>query len=156
VNESTFPIAEKFLLSAFSCPSLFQSSQLSSTGLPTWLYRYVADWENIRLYDGSGAFHTSELYMVFGTSEDVTGDPATEAEKEMSAIFQKAWAAFADDPVEGLEKVMGWPVFSPDDETLIRLGNENQAMAEFVSPSLYGSPCSTIVLGSLATPHSSP
>ena len=111
----------------------------------------MADWESTRLYQGSGAYHTAELYMVFGTSEDVTGVAPSEDQKTMSQLFQKAWAAFANDPQKGLSDVMGWPEFNKDEDTLIRLGFENQPIADFVSDDLYAAPCSTVELAAIAT-----
>ena len=89
--------------------------------------------------------------MIFGTSEDVTRIPPSEDQKKMSRLFQKAWATFAGDPVDGLSTMMGWPEFNLGTETLIRLGYENQPVAEFVNPSLYDAPCSTVELAAIAT-----
>jgi cholinesterase len=151
LNASTYKIGQNFELASFACPTLFEATALAEHKVPNWMYRYMADWENLRLYDGSGAYHTAELYMVFGTSEDVSGIPPSEDEKVMSRLFQRVWVAFADDPVDGLTKVLGWPTFAAGGETLIRLGFENKPVAEFVSPSLYDAPCSTVRLGALVT-----
>ena len=125
--------------------------KLTEFGVPAWVYRYMADWDNIRLYNGSGAWHTSELYMVFGTSEDATGIPPTEDEKTISRLFQKAWVAFANYPEQGLTNQLGWPKFDVEEDTLIRIASDNEPKVDFVNPSIYGAPCSTVTLGSLAT-----
>ena len=151
LNASTYQLGQDFELGSFACPSLFEATKLSQSSLPTWLYRYMADWENTRLYKGSGAWHTTELYMIFGTSEDVTGVAPSEDQKTMSRLFQRAWAVFADDPVAGLSKVLGWPDFSPGTDSLIRLGYENKPIAEFVEENLYDAPCSTVELSAIAT-----
>ena len=49
--------------------------------------------------------------MIFGASEDVSGLLESAPEMEMQALMHRAWAVFADDPVQGLEKQMGWPVY---------------------------------------------
>jgi hypothetical protein len=49
--------------------------------------------------------------MIFGASEDVSGLPESALEVDMQALMQRAWAVFADDPVKGLEREMGWPVY---------------------------------------------
>lgn len=63
--------------------------------------------------------------MVFGTS-DLRG-PDTSAEAATSAYMQSAWAAFARDPEHGL----AWPEYSPDEDTLVKLGFENNTKAVF-------------------------
>lgn len=77
-----------------------------------WRYLYFGDWPNLRLYPGSGAYHGSELEMVFGTAQDVSGTPNTPAEDATSMYMMKAWVAFARDPENGLEQ-LGWPVYNP-------------------------------------------
>jgi cholinesterase len=49
--------------------------------------------------------------MISGASEDVSGLPESPLEMEMQALMQRAWAVFADNPVNGLKKEMGWPVY---------------------------------------------
>lgn len=151
LNASTHQLGQDFVLGSFACPALFEATKLAQFEQPVWLYRYMADWGNTRLYDGSGAWHTLELYSIFGTSEDVTGIAPSDDEKTMSRLFQRAWAAFAEDPVSGLSKVLSWPEFDPATNSLIRLGYQNQPVAEFVSPSLYDAPCSTVQLAAIAT-----
>jgi len=61
--------------------------------------------------------------MVFGTSDLLGPDTSTEA--ETSRYMQGAWAAFARDPVDGLD----WPTYDPDAETLVKLGLGNNTQA---------------------------
>ncbi|KAF7336132.1 Glycoside hydrolase, superfamily [Mycena venus] len=72
-----------FNAEAFTCATSQTASFRAKAGVPTWRYRYFGDWNNLRLYDccpGSGAYHTSDLEMVFGTAEDIiiliTVDPS--------------------------------------------------------------------------------
>ena len=51
--------------------------------------------------------------MLFGASEDITGLPESREETRTKAIMQKAWAAFAKDPVHGLTRAVGWPSYNP-------------------------------------------
>jgi len=83
----------------------------AKAGVPIWRFRYFGDWDNLRLYPTSGAYHGSDLEMIFGASEDVSGLPESAPEMEMQALMQRTWAVFADDPVKGLEREMGWPVY---------------------------------------------
>lgn len=61
--------------------------------------------------------------MIFGTSDLL--EPDTTLETETSKYIQGAWAAFARDPLSGLE----WPVYEPEQETLVKLGFKNNTDA---------------------------
>lgn len=56
-----------------------------------------------------GAYHSSELPMLFGTHPNYRG-PSTPLEYATSHAMQDAWVAFASDPVTGL-KSQDWPVY---------------------------------------------
>jgi hypothetical protein len=107
-----------FTQRAFTCPAAQTARDRRMYGVPTWRYRYGGDWENLRLYNGSaglggrgsGAYHGSDLSLVFGTAEDVSGLPNTRAEDKVSGYMMGAWAAFARDSRKGLEG-FGWPVY---------------------------------------------
>lgn len=141
---------DDFLLSSFTCPNLFEAEWRRHYDVPVWQYRYFGHWDNLRLYNGSGAYHGTDLEMVFGNDDVVSGIPSSEAEDEMTRLMQHAWAMFADDPAEGLHR-LGWPEYDPAEKSLIRLAYNNQPGADFVSPSEYDAPCSTVELGAYAT-----
>jgi carboxylesterase type B len=104
---------------AFTCPSGYSSKYRVQYSVPTWRYRYHGDWDNLRLYNGtaglgprgSGAYHGSDMEMIFGTAEDVSGLKNTPAEDATSKYMMGAWAAFARDPKKGLINY-GWPAYS--------------------------------------------
>ncbi|PYI01229.1 carboxylesterase [Aspergillus sclerotiicarbonarius CBS 121057] len=126
----------------FTCPTDYQTAQRVRFGVPAWRFRYFADWNNTRLYPTSGAYHGVDLNMIYGNSELFTDVPASAGQVELTSRMQAAWAAFVIDPTAGLSKV-GWPVFDLNNNTLIRLGYENQPDVEFVSPSLYNQACTS-------------
>jgi len=64
----------------------------------------------LELFPGSGTYHGTELDMVFGTAQDVSGLPNTAVENATSVYFMKAWAAFARNPTSGLS-ALGWPTY---------------------------------------------
>jgi carboxylesterase type B len=101
----------EFNRACFTCANFLEAKN-------TFLFRYFGDWDNLRLYPTSGAYHSSDLKMVFGASVYVSGIPDSAAETKMVAPMQKAWATFAQDPHEGLTKVMGWPRYMPDGDCL--------------------------------------
>ena len=94
--------------------------------MPIWRTRYFGTFPNLNPLPWLGAFHSSDIPMIFGTS-DLRG-PDTEAEAETSKYYQNAWAAFARDPEHGLD-AFGWPQYDPDSESLIKLGFEGHTEA---------------------------
>ncbi|KAJ0311081.1 hypothetical protein COL516b_001784 [Colletotrichum fioriniae] len=138
--------------------SLMQSGRFAKLGqarldnnVPAWVYRYFGDWDNTRLFPTSGAYHGVDLHMIFGASGDVSGIPPSGPQKETTALMQSAWAAFAKDPADGLSSVLGWPRYDPEEESLVLLAVDNNPEPQFVKPSTFDAPCSTITLGSLGT-----
>lgn len=111
---------------------------------------YFGDWENTRLYPTSGAYHGTEMHMILGGSEDASGLPASEAQKQTFRLFQRAVAAFADNPRSGLVK-LGWPQFNPNTKSWIEIAIGNNPRATFAQPEKYDKPCSTIIMGALPT-----
>jgi carboxylesterase type B len=142
--------AAQFLLESFTCPHSYEARQRFVAHVPTWVYRYFGDWENTRLYPTSGAYHGTELHMILGGSGDASGLPATLAQKETSRLFQRAVAAFAEDPKLGLTR-FGWPEFNPNTESWIEIAVGNKPKVSFAKPQKYDKPCSTVVMGALPT-----
>ncbi|PTB48814.1 hypothetical protein M431DRAFT_10506 [Trichoderma harzianum CBS 226.95] len=149
----------QFLLESFTCPVTFQAAARRNHGVPAWTFRYMADWDNTRLYSTndstSGAYHMVDLHMIFGASEDVTGPPTTTDQRNLTYIMQKAWASFANDPVDGLAR-LGWPQFDQNENSYFLLGKNNIPSAEFVAPSEWNSPCSTVTFGLFGTSAPTP
>ncbi|KAF4921581.1 Para-nitrobenzyl esterase [Colletotrichum viniferum] len=144
-----------FLLESFTCPNLYQANARLAQGVPAWIYRYFGDWDNTRLFPTSGAYHGVDLHMIFGASGDVSGIPPSDAQRETTKVMQRAWAAFANNPQNGLSEVIGWPKFNPETDSLVLLALDNDPQPSFVKPDVYGAPCSTVTMGALATPTSS-
>jgi cholinesterase len=136
---------DQFLLESFTCPNDFKARMGRANDVPTWVYRYFGDWANTRLYPSSGAYHGTELQMLFGNSEDVSGISPSDSQVQLTKVMQNAWLAFANDPVNGLSE-FGWPQFEPEKETLVRLGFENSPEPDFVRPEVYSGKCSDVVL----------
>ena len=154
-------------LSTFSCPAADASLARSALGIPTWRYRYFADFPNLRLTlnPSSGAWHGAEMYAVWRTAADASGGDADTAQEESIARYLSgAWAAFAKDPVTGLSSPpFSWPRYHPLGDTLIRLAYNNETRASFVFPVTYDLACPVVeaVLagipgGFLGLPYASP
>lgn len=139
---------DQFLLESFVCPHSYEARQRVKANVPTWVYRYFGDWENTRLYPTSGAYHGTELHMILGGSQDASGLPATEAQVKTSRLFQRAVAAFADNPRTGLTG-LGWPQFNPETNSWIEIAVGNQPNVTFAKPDMYDKSCGAIVMGAL-------
>ncbi|CAP92638.1 Pc13g15690 [Penicillium rubens Wisconsin 54-1255] len=79
--------------------------------VPTWRYVYHGNFTNLSPIPWLGAYHGSEIPMVFGTY-NISAIPSSAREVEVSQYMQGAWVAFAKDP-RGLSEY-GWPEFSFD------------------------------------------
>ncbi|KAF7865532.1 uncharacterized protein EAF02_009955 [Botrytis sinoallii] len=113
--------------STFACPTAARANVSTAAGAKTWRYRYFGDFPNLQILKGvdAGAFHITDVYSVFGTWP--TGPGITGAGKEqvlLGRYMRGAWAAFAKDSEQGLSDY-GWPVYKPEEETVVRLGWKN-------------------------------
>lgn len=132
----------------FTCPSAFSAAYRAQHDVPTWRYRYHGDWDNLRLYNGSAglgprgsaAYHGSDLGLVFGTAQDISGLPNSATENKYTKYVQGAWAAFARDPQSGLTEY-GWPQYMSGNATLVELAYDNDVKPKFVDPSIYDASC---------------
>lgn len=131
---------------AFTCPAKYSTDFRAEHGVPTWRYRYMGDWDNLRLYpayDGypdSGSYHGSDLDMIFGTAYDVTGQANTIPEELTSRYMMGAYAAFARDPKRGLD-LYGWPEARRNTASLMRFGYDNSPGPHLAHPSIYDRVC---------------
>jgi hypothetical protein len=98
---------------AFSCLAAKQAKFRRQHNIPTWRYRYFGDFPNMRLFPGSGAYHASEVPIVWGTSADVSGDVDTPEEAAISSYMRKIWTSFAKDPRNGLQ-ALGLKQYDPN------------------------------------------
>ncbi|RXG41620.1 hypothetical protein VDGE_02233 [Verticillium dahliae] len=142
-----------FLLESFTCPVSHQAAARAARAIPAWAYRYLADWDNTRLYPTSGAYHGVDLHMIFGASADTSGLATTPDQEALTRVMQSGWFAFADDPWRGLTR-LGWPTFDRQTKSLLLLGENNSPVPRLVKPSEFDAPCSTVTLGALGTPSS--
>jgi cholinesterase len=78
-------------------------------GVNAWRYVYAGEWPNMDT-GIPGAWHGSEIGLVFGSTEFSSHRPDIPAEVEMSKKIRTIWTTFAKDPVHGLHK-MGYPLY---------------------------------------------
>ncbi|KAJ3549846.1 hypothetical protein NM208_g297 [Fusarium decemcellulare] len=80
------------------CPAKFTTEEFDDVGIKTWRFIYNASFENTEIFEGSGAYHSSELYTIFGTYPE---KGSTKFQKDLSREMQNAWARFVKDPSGG-------------------------------------------------------
>lgn len=69
----------------------------------------------------------------------------TAQEQAVMNYTRGAWAAFAKDPVNGLNSYQGgWPAYSPTMSTLVRLAFDDATGTNLALPEMYDAPCGTI------------
>lgn len=111
----------------FGCPAAYRAAESVRQGNPTWRYRYFGEFSNMELstHPPSGAYHESEVRQLFNTVDQSEMYSTTE-ERILAKYMRGAWATFAKDPKKGLLTYEdGWPMYKPNEHTLIRLGLNN-------------------------------
>jgi cholinesterase len=99
-----------------TCGSRDAARARTTAGVKAWRYRYYGEWPNQAISPTAGAYHGSEVPIVFGTAEYLTGTKNTPDEVAVMKTIGHAWAEFAKDPVNGLQK-LNWPVFDESSES---------------------------------------
>jgi carboxylesterase type B len=105
-----FAAAQKLSNLLFTCQSRDVANLRVAQKVPTWRYLYSGDWPNLSAGPGTGAWHSAEIPIVFGTVENLSGLKNTKEENKVMSTMMHAWAEFARDPDNGLKK-LGWPVW---------------------------------------------
>ncbi|KAI9741692.1 MAG: hypothetical protein M1834_000077 [Cirrosporium novae-zelandiae] len=98
--------------SVFLCPSVKTTSNRYAVGATTFRYWYNGNFSNISPRAWQGAYHSSELPLIFGTHGNYRG-ASTPYEVAVSQHMQDLWLAFASDPIDGLPN-LGWEAYKPD------------------------------------------
>jgi carboxylesterase type B len=93
-----------------TCASRDAARSRISAGVKAWRYRYFAEWSNQLLAPRVGAYHGTDVPMVFGSAQFYTNISDVPEEIALSKNIRHAWAEFARDPQNGLLK-LGWPVY---------------------------------------------
>ncbi|KAH7312453.1 cholinesterase [Stachybotrys elegans] len=80
------------------CPMRYFTDDNRAVGIDTWRYFFDAAFPNSEIFERSGAYHTAELELVFGTYDE---EGSTAYQRRLSRDMQTAWARFARDPAAG-------------------------------------------------------
>lgn len=112
--------------------------------MPVWRYLYFGDWANVRRAPGIGAFHGSELSLVYGTPKfQESRIQSSSAENEVEELLMSSWAGFARDPYNYLSTI-GWPKYVSDKSTLIRIAYNNSQVISLTVPDQYDIECKPV------------
>jgi len=110
---ATQPILDLLTLVAFTCPAGVAANYRAQAGVPVWRYRYYGgNYTNTYIVGAGSNYHTSELPVVFGTAESVTGIADSWYEADAAKYMRNAWATFAKNPSSGLSGALGWPQYN--------------------------------------------
>ncbi|OLN86960.1 Cholinesterase 3 [Colletotrichum chlorophyti] len=137
-----------FNLIGFNCPAARRATRAASANHPTWRYRYFGNFPNMAITTtpASGAWHTSELPVLFDTAPQ-SPVASTLQETEIGKYFRNAWAAFAKDPTSGLLQFNGnesWPTYLADGSNVNRISFEEQRGTSLVAGSAFDKDCAFV------------
>ncbi|KAK8111245.1 alpha/beta-hydrolase [Apiospora kogelbergensis] len=108
-------------LSDFVCVAREASRIRAARNLTTYRYQWAGNYTNLTPYPWMGAYHASDVPMVFGTY-DLHGG-ATRAQRRAAERLQDYVFAFLEDPKDGIQRHLGWqPGVAPfrNDEPMVR------------------------------------
>ncbi|KAI0066371.1 alpha/beta-hydrolase [Artomyces pyxidatus] len=93
----------------FRCPTKLWADTYVQSGLPNvFRYTYGAVFPDTQVFPGAGAWHSSEVRILFGTYNTSS---ATPAEATLSASLQAAFANFVKDPT--VSPAQNWSQYDP-------------------------------------------
>ncbi|GKT51110.1 lipase 1 [Colletotrichum spaethianum] len=113
-------VADSLSYTYFWCPA-------TKTTKTTYRYYYSAVFNNTSPRPWMGAYHGSELPMIFGTHADFRGN-STAFEYELSHVMMDAYAAFVKDSTMGLDAI-GWPAYTAESRMVRSYGENNNVTA---------------------------
>ncbi|PVI04941.1 alpha/beta-hydrolase [Periconia macrospinosa] len=115
-------------LQLFVCPTWNFTVARNELDIPVYRYQYAGNFPNTTPLNWTGAFHGSDIPLVFGTYEKVKGlGESTELEIETSRVMQDHILAFVKDPVNG-PKALGWEPTPSQGGKVARFGTGGKAI----------------------------
>jgi cholinesterase len=136
--------------SLVSLPCCSQSEHFSRKRSPDMeisMVRGISQYNHHHTVPDSGAWHASELPILFNNTPSGPGIPVgTPQEIAIGSYLRGAWATFAKDPVNGLSTYSGsdgtgWPTYVPGQNTLVRLAYQNLTGPNLAPSEMYDSQC---------------
>ncbi|KAJ7693571.1 hypothetical protein B0H17DRAFT_488647 [Mycena rosella] len=110
----TFIIPEIIKDFEFLCPAELWAGAAVGAGVSNiYRYTYGAVFADLQLFPNAGAWHSSELFEIFGTFNRST---ATDPEAELSQTMQTLVGNFVKNPADA--PAPNWPKFVPGNMTI--------------------------------------
>lgn len=129
-------LAEQLTLSSFQCPAARSALLREKAGRKTYRWQYAGNFSNVSPLPWQGAYHSSDLPMLFGSHPDFRG-PSTDEEYSVSETMQDHLLALTKDPAGGPAQI-GW-ADTTSGQTL-RFGVDGQVVSSIATNEL-GNPC---------------
>jgi hypothetical protein len=138
-----------------SCPVSAEALNRNLGNLPTYRYQYAGNFSNISPLPWFGAYHSSELPLLFGTHSEY-GGPSTKFEWDVSYAMEALWLSFAEDPARGPVRLalgdtaanptntsyFSWPIFKQGDGGMLLIA-EGDTLIQIVSSESVDMSCSS-------------
>jgi acetylcholinesterase len=134
--------ADQTTVGLFMCPTIQTSHDRYAAKATTYRYLYAGNFSTISPQWWEGAFHSSDLPMIFGTYGIAIG-PGTEFQKQTSERMQDYWVAFAEDPIHGLSR-FGWNSYRNGSGDGVMFGTDNK-ISQPIAESKLDQPCDGLV-----------
>lgn len=149
-GEKALAAATQFI----SCPVEEEVKNRILGDLPTYRYQYAGNFTNLSPLPWFGAYHSSELPLLFGTHDEYHSR-STKFEWEVSYAMEELWLSFAEDPTRGPSRVavgdapsnpnkvndFSWPEFNQGGSKMLLFAEENKVM-QLVSADSIENDCS--------------
>ncbi|KAG4440682.1 hypothetical protein IFR05_003828 [Cadophora sp. M221] len=129
-----------------ACPLAVEVKARNMIGLPTYRYQYAGNFSNISPVSWMGAYHSSELPILFGTHDKEFDGPSTAFEYNVSHAMQAFWLSFASNPSAAParwtkeEGYLSWPGYQQNTSSMV-LFAEGQTLQSLVAGSRIDSKC---------------
>jgi carboxylesterase type B len=113
----------------FVCLASNSTRSRAAQGIPAWRYEYAGNFSSVTPMGWMGAYHASDIPLVFGTYETLgdTGE-VTSFQREVAREMQDYVLAFMEDPQNGLRK-KGWLPWGETEGSRVPLGRNMMRFA---------------------------
>ena len=136
---------QNLTLSIIACGVSAESLRRYHTGYTSYRYQYAGNFSNVSPVWWFGAYHSSELPLLFGTHDEYRAR-STPEEWATSYAMQAFWLSFASDPSAGPRwlapngSYVAWPKFQPGNASMA-LFAEGETLVRWVAPERIDNEC---------------
>ncbi|KAF2821197.1 alpha/beta-hydrolase [Ophiobolus disseminans] len=141
--------ADATTVGLFMCPTIQTSHDRYAANATTFRYLYAGNFSNVSPRWWLGAYHSSDLPMVFGTYSIARGN-GTAFQKDVSEKMQDYWLAFAQDPVGGLP-ALGWESYEGGKGEGVMFGKD-EVVEQKIGEARLDAPCDGLMSNGLPPP----